>query len=148
MANYHLNCYCIGYSIHISDWRCCGRGRYLFPLSIVAGAGALVAYFTWVEESVYSHAFSPLIRNLANCNAQPLTTTVTSIATSGAAAQACANNRNCVAFDWQGAVIDPQGNHISFNPPQTTFYSSVSSGCEQVIKIHLIIQRYSVILFS
>lgn len=109
-------------------------GRYLFPLSILAGAGCLTAYYTWVDESVYSHAFSTLIRNLPNCNAQPLATTSTSFPNSTAAAQACANNRSCVAFDWQGVVIDGQGNHISFNPPQTTFYSSVALGCEQAIK--------------
>jgi hypothetical protein len=109
-------------------------GRYLFPLSILAGAGCLVAYYTWVEESVYSHAFSALIRNLPNCNAQPLVANATSYPNSTAAAQACADNRSCVAFDWQGAVIDELGNHVSFNPPQTTFYSSVSLGCEQAIK--------------
>jgi hypothetical protein len=109
-------------------------GRYLFPLSIVAGAGCLVAYYTWVEESVFSHAFSPLIRNLPNCNAKTLAATSYSYPNSSAAAQACANNRSCVAFDWQGAVIDPQGNHVSFNPPQTTFYGSIGPGCEQAIK--------------
>lgn len=109
-------------------------GRFLFPLSIVAGAGCLVAYYNWVDETVYSHAFSPLIRNLPNCNAQALATTSTSYPNSSAAAQACANNKNCAAFDWQGAVIDAQGNHISFSPPQTTFYGSVGPGCEQAIK--------------
>lgn len=109
-------------------------GRYLFPISIVAGAGCLAGYYVWVDESVYSHAFSTLIRNLPNCNGQPLTTSSTSYPNSTAAAQACSNNRNCVAFDWQGAVIDDQGNHISFNPPQTTFYGSVGLGCEQAIK--------------
>lgn len=108
-------------------------GRYLFPLSILAGAGCLAAYYSWVEESVYSHAFSTLIRNLPNCNAQPLATTSNAYSNSSAAAQACTANRNCVAFDWQGAVIDPSGNHISFNPPQTTFYGSVGPGCEQAI---------------
>jgi len=108
-------------------------GRYLFPLSIIAGAGCLVFYFTWIEESVYSHAFSTLIRNILNCNAQPLSSTTMAYPNSSAAAQACANNKNCVAFDWQGAVIDSQGNHISFNPPQTTFYSSIGPGCEQAI---------------
>ncbi|CCV02267.1 Lipid membrane protein [Invertebrate iridescent virus 30] len=108
-------------------------GRYLFPLSILAGAGCLVAYYSWVEENVYSHAFSSLIRNLPNCNARPLATTSNAYTNSSAAAQACANNRNCVAFDWQGAVIDQLGNHISFNPPQTTFYSSIGPGCEQAI---------------
>lgn len=109
-------------------------GRYLFPLSILAGAGCLVAYYTWVDETVFSHAFSPLIRNMPNCNAQPLATSSVSYPNSSAAAQACANNRHCVAFDWQGAVIDPLGNHISFNPPQTTFYGSVGPGCEEAIK--------------
>lgn len=108
-------------------------GRYLFPLSLLAGAGCLAAYYTWVEESVYSHAFSSLIRNLPDCNSVPLIGTVTTFSTSSAAAQACANNRNCVAFDWQGAVIDPQGNHVSFSPPQTTFYSSISQGCEKAV---------------
>jgi hypothetical protein len=108
-------------------------GRYLFPLSIVAGAGCLAAYYTWVDESVYSHAFSTLIRNLPNCNAQPLTSTSNAFLNSSAAAQACANNKSCVAFDWQGVVIDQGGNHISFNPPQTTFYGSVGPGCEQAI---------------
>lgn len=109
-------------------------GRYLFPLSLVAGAGCLAAYYTWVDETIYSHAFSPLIRNLQNCNAQPLAATSTSYPNSTAAAQACVNNRNCRAFDWQGAVIDPQGNHVSFSPPQTTFYGSIGPGCEQAIK--------------
>jgi len=108
-------------------------GRYLFPLSIVAGAGCIVLYFTWVKETVYSHAFSTLIRNLPNCNAQPLSVSSTSYPNSAAAAQACNENRNCVAFDWQGAVIDGQGNHISFNPPQTTFYGTIGPGCEQAI---------------
>lgn len=108
-------------------------GRYLYPLSIVAGIGCIVLYFTWVEETVYSHAFSMLIHNLPNCNAQPFSTKSTSYPNSTAAAQACAQDRNCVAFDWQGAVIDGQGNHISFNPPQTTFYSSIGPGCEQAI---------------
>lgn len=109
-------------------------GRFLFPISIVAGAGCLAAYYNWVDETVYSHAFSPLIRNLPNCNAQALATTSTSYPNSSAAAQACANNKNCAAFDWQGAVIDAGGNHISFNPAQTTFYGSVGPGCEQAIK--------------
>lgn len=109
-------------------------GRYLFPLSIVAGAGCFAVYYTWVDETVYSHAFSPLLRNLPNCNAQPLAATSNAYSNSSAAAQACANNRNCVAFDWQGVVIDEFGNHSSFKPPQTTFYSSVGPGCEQVIK--------------
>jgi hypothetical protein len=108
-------------------------GRYLFPLSILAGSGCLVAYYTWIEETVYSHAFSTLIRNLPDCNAVPLTGTVNSFNTSSAAAQACANNRNCVAFDWQGNTIDQLGNHTSFSPPQTTFYSSISRGCEKAI---------------
>lgn len=109
-------------------------GRYLFPLSIFAGIGCLAAYYSWVEESVYSHAFSTLIRNLPNCNAKSLATTSNAYPNSSAAAQACANNRSCVAFDWQGAVIDQLGNHISFNPPQTTFYSYIGPGCEQSIK--------------
>jgi hypothetical protein len=108
-------------------------GRYLFPLSILAGAGCLVAYYTWIEETVYSHAFSTLIRNLPDCNGVPLTGTVNSFNTSSAAAQACANNRNCVAFDWQGNTIDQLGNHTSFSPPQTTFYSSISRWCEKAI---------------
>jgi hypothetical protein len=108
-------------------------GRYLFPLSVLAGAGCLVAYFAWVEESVYSHAFSTLIRNMPNCNAQPLSGTTNSYANSVAAAQACANDKSCAAFDWQGAVIDAQGNHVSFKPPQTTFYRTIASGCEKVI---------------
>jgi hypothetical protein len=108
-------------------------GRYLFPLSIVAGAGCLVAYYTWIDETVYSHAFSTLIRNLPNCNPQPLSTTSNNYPNSTAAAQACANNKNCVAFDWQGVVIDQLGNHTSFNPPQTTFYGSIGPGCEQAI---------------
>lgn len=109
-------------------------GRYLFPLSILLGAGCLVAYYKWVEETVYSHAFSPLIRNLLNCNGKPLSTTTTSFPNSTSAAQACANNIYCKAFDWQGAVIDSQGNHISFSPPQTTFYGSIGPGCEEAIK--------------
>jgi hypothetical protein len=108
-------------------------GRYLFPISIIAGAGCLVLYYTWINESIYSHAFSPLIKNLPNCIGVPFSTT-TSYMNSSAAAQACNNNRNCAAFDWQGAVIDDRGNHISFNPPQTTFYSRVGPGCEQAIK--------------
>jgi hypothetical protein len=124
-------------------------GRYLFPLSILAGAGSLVAYFTYVDETVFSHAFSPLIRNLPNCNAQPLMATTTSYSNSSAAAQACANNKNCVAFDWQGSVIDNLGNHTSFNPPQTTFYSSIGPGCEQAIKSspdHSKVFRYPIFL--
>jgi len=124
-------------------------GRYLFPLSIVAGAGCFAAYFTFVDETVYSHAFSALIRNLPNCNAQPLATTTNAYSNSAAAAQACANNKNCVAFDWQGAVIDEQGNHISFNPPQTTFYASIGPGCEQAITSspdHSKVFRYPIFL--
>ncbi len=109
-------------------------GRYLFPLSIVSGAGCLVAYYTWIDETVYSHAFSNLIRNIPSCNAQLLNPSSTSYATSGEAAQACANNRFCKAFDWQGTVVDASGNHISFRPPQTTFYSGIAPGCEQTIK--------------
>lgn len=109
-------------------------GRYLFPISILAGAGCLAAYYNWVEETIFSHAFSPLIRNLPNCNAQPLMATSTAYPNSSAAAQACVNNKNCKAFDWQGVVIDDQGNHRSFNPPQTTFYGSVGPGCEEAIK--------------
>lgn len=108
-------------------------GKYLFPLSIITGAGCLVAYYTWVDESVYSHAFSSLIRNLPNCNAKPLFATSNAYLNSSSAAQACANNKNCVAFDWQGAIIDRDGNHRSFKPPQSTFYSSIGFGCEQAI---------------
>jgi hypothetical protein len=124
-------------------------GRYLFPLSIVAGAGCLVAYYTWIDENVYSHAFSTLIRNMPNCNAQPLAATSLSYASSGEAAQACANNRYCRAFDWQGMVIDASGNHVSFRPPQTTFYSRVSESCEQAIKSspdHSKVFRYPVFI--
>jgi len=108
-------------------------GRYLFPLSLLAGAGCFAAYYAWVDETVYSHAFSTLIRNLPNCNAQPLSATSTAYSNSAAAAQACANDRHCAAFDWQGAVVDANGNHRSFQPPQTTFYSSIGPGCEQAI---------------
>lgn len=109
-------------------------GRYLFPLSIVAGVGCLVGYYTWIDETVYSHAFSTLIRNMPNCNGQPLSASSLSYSTSGEAAQACANNRHCAAFDWQGMVVDSSGNHVSFKPPQTTFYSNISPSCEQAIK--------------
>lgn len=109
-------------------------GRYLFPLSVLAGAGCITLYFNWVDETVFSHAFSPLIRFTSECDYQPLTATVTNFATSTAAAAACAANKNCAAFDWQGASIDAAGNHTSFSPPQTTFYSNVSASCENAIK--------------
>lgn len=108
-------------------------GRYLFPLSIVAGAGCLAAYYSWTDETVYSHAFSPLIRYMTNCNAQPLYVSSNAYPNSSAAAQACANNKKCAAFDWQGAVVDADGTHHSFKPPQTTFYSSIGPGCEQAV---------------
>jgi hypothetical protein len=110
-------------------------GRYMFPLSVLGGLGCLTLWYSWFDESVYSHAFSPLIRYLsADCLGQPLTATVTAFASSQAAAQACKANSNCAAFDWQGAVVDANGNHVSFSPPQTTFYSSVSGLCESAIK--------------
>jgi hypothetical protein len=55
-------------------------GRYLFPISIIAGAGCLVLYYTWINESIYSHAFSPLIKNLPNCIGVPFSTTTSSSA--------------------------------------------------------------------
>jgi Lipid membrane protein of large eukaryotic DNA viruses len=109
-------------------------GRYLFPLSILAGAGCLTLYFNWVDETVFSHAFSPLIRFVTGCDYQPLSAPVTSFPTASAAATACAANKSCAAFDWQGASIDAAGNHTSFSPPQTTFYSRVSQSCENAIK--------------
>ncbi|AHL67565.1 lipid membrane protein [Chloriridovirus anopheles1] len=109
-------------------------GRYLFPLSILAGAGCLTLYFNWVDETVFSHAFSPLIRFMTGCDYQPLSATVTSFPTASMAAAACAANKSCAAFDWQGASIDAAGNHTSFSPPQTTFYSRVSQSCENAIK--------------
>lgn len=105
-------------------------GRILFPLSIVAGAACLVAFESWVDESVFSHAFSPLIRNFPNCNARTIAPTSLNYPNSSAAAQACADNRYCVAFDWQGAMAD---NRLLI-PPQTTFYSSLGPGCEEAIK--------------
>lgn len=108
-------------------------GKFLFPTSIVAGVGCLVLYYTWIDESIYSHAFSPLIRNIANCNAKPLAATSNAYSNSTAAAEACKQNKYCAAFDWQGAVIDNLGNHTSFSPPQTTFYSSIGPGCEKAV---------------
>lgn len=109
-------------------------GKYLFPLALVAGTASLLAYYNMVSETVSSHGFSKLIRNIPDCGATPMSRTVTAFATSNAAAQACANDKSCAAFDWQGSAIDQQGNHISFTPPQTTFYSAVSGICEQTIK--------------
>lgn len=110
-------------------------GRYLFPLSILTGAGCLAAYYAWVDETVYSHAFSPLIRYVSDCNAQLLPKSFsTAYPNSASAAQACANNRHCAAFDWQGALVNADGTHKTFLPPQTTFYSSVGVGCEETIK--------------
>jgi hypothetical protein len=109
-------------------------GKYIFPVSILIGAVCMVLYQTWVNETIFSHAFSPLIRYLKDCDFKLLTNTVTSFDTSRDAANACRSNPGCAAFDWQGAVIDDKGNHTSFTPPQTTFYSYVSDICEKTIK--------------
>lgn len=108
-------------------------GRFMFPLSLIFGIGGLVTYNQWTTESMYSHAFSPLISNTPNCNA-----TVLSVSNKynnvNAASKACQENKNCKAFDWKGSVIDNQGNHTSLNPPQTIFYSYNSPQCEEIIK--------------
>lgn len=109
-----------------------GRARSVWLVAVVAGAACLTAYYARVEESVCSHAFSGLIKNLPNCNAS-LISNSNAYSNSTAAAQACASNTNCVAFDWQGSAIDRSGNSSPLKTPQSFFYSSISSGCEKAV---------------
>jgi hypothetical protein len=109
-------------------------GRYTFPLSIVVGAGCLLLYNSWTDESMYSHAFSPLIRNYPNmCNSTILTSS-TAYPDSTSASKACLNNRSCKAFDWMGTYGQTStGNPAYLTPPQTIFYKTVGKACESSI---------------
>jgi hypothetical protein len=108
-------------------------GRFLFPLSLLIGVGGLVTYNEWTSETVYSHAFSPLISNVSNCNSKVLSTS-NKYNNSSLASQVCMQDKNCAAFDWRGSTIDRQGNSAILNPPQTVFYSYVAPQCEEAIK--------------
>lgn len=110
-------------------------GKYVFPLSVVAGAGCLVAYNSWVDETVYSHAFSKLLRNYPNmCNSTVMTAS-TAYPTSESASKACAADKRCKAFDWMGIMTNPNpaGRPIVLDAPQTIFYSHVGDNCESEI---------------
>lgn len=107
-------------------------GRYLFPLSVAAGIGCLVAWRSWTEETIYSHAFSPLIKYTETCVPQSKGSSV-AFASASAAAQACKSDATCKAFDWQGAIIGADGSSSAIQP-QTTFYSDVGSICESSVK--------------
>jgi hypothetical protein len=133
MADYNLGSHSTWYTFCFSHWWSSSSGRYVFPLSVIAGAGCLAGYYTWVDETAYLHAFSPLIRNLPNCNAKTLAPTSLNYATYMAASDACTKNRNCVAFDWQGMQIGELGEHKALKQPQTTFYGSVAPNCEKTI---------------
>jgi hypothetical protein len=108
-------------------------GRYIFPLSLIAGAACLTLYSTWVTDSVYSHAFSPLISRYPDCGGVPLYQTTTSYPTSSSAAEACSKDEKCAAFDWIGSSLDYLGRHTPLTPPQTIFYKSVGASCETSI---------------
>lgn len=110
-------------------------GRYLFPMSVVAGVGCLVAYNSWVDETIYSHAFSKLLRTYPNmCNSTVLASS-TDYSDSESASRACAANKNCKAFDWMGITSNPNplGRPILLDKPQTVFYSKVGENCESEI---------------
>ncbi|ABF82036.1 hypothetical protein MIV006R [Invertebrate iridescent virus 3] len=109
-------------------------GRWMFPISILAGAGCLVVWSSQANTTMADHAFSRFVRNTSDCLGTALGPVLQTLPNSNAAAQSCLSNADCVAFDWQGTVVDDKGTNKVLTPPQTTFYNKVSSICEQAVK--------------
>lgn len=112
--------------------------KYLWYFMFIAGIVMIILAFVFVDKSpkMYGVLFSTFIRNNPNCNGQMLNQS-TAYTTSGLAQKSCEKSKDCQAFDWQGIIInqnDPR-KYTLVDPPQTTFYSSVSeSPCHDVVK--------------
>jgi hypothetical protein len=108
--------------------------KYIFPILVVAGVVLLILYFVYTDETIEMIGYSTLIANTNDCANTKIgkTTTYTSVTD---AANACMNDAECRAFDWNVITLyDDNEDYDTIIPPETTFYSSVSDSCKDSIK--------------
>lgn len=113
--------------------------KFIFPLIIVAGIVMIFVYYYWSTTDMKAMGFSSLIANTSPCAAQPLSSS-TMYKDAVSASNDCLKDANCVAYDWQGIVVQSDGHGGSDGtykilvPPATTFYKSIASACSTYVK--------------
>lgn len=108
--------------------------KYIFPLVAVVGIVLLGLYFYWTKTDMKQLGFSTFIGSTPICVAKKLGESTTEYDNVVDANAACFKNDTCVAFDWQGITVKPDGTYDPTVPPITTFYESISNGCSDNIK--------------
>ena len=98
----------------------------LFPLIAVGGIVFIILYYTMTDSKMVSYGFSNMISNTENCMGTPGTTS-TNYKSAILASKACQDDSTCEGVDWKGTKIDREtGAGSKIDPPQTTFYTSIS----------------------
>jgi hypothetical protein len=103
--------------------------KYIFPLLLVAGVVMIILYYYFSTTTMSLSAYSNLIGNTPACNMSGGNIS-TKFDTAERAANECLSTSNCVAYDWKGMNVNQNGTYSIINPPETTFYSAVSSSCQ------------------
>jgi len=122
--------------------------KYIFPMGIIAGIVMIILYFYYTDETISMTAYSKFINDTPVCVPTILKSTSSSYANAALAADACVKNAQCVAFDWRGINVMPNGSYTLTNPPETTFYSNVSNTCQASIGKDIVNMVRAPILFS
>lgn len=107
--------------------------KFLFPLVLTAGIIMVVLYYTMTKPVMSGYGFSKLLSTMPDCGAVEASTQ-NSYATAGDASNACEQDGNCKAVDWQGMTVQPDGTAVILDQPKTTFYSAVAhSPCSNIV---------------
>lgn len=103
--------------------------KYVFPLLLVAGVVMIILYYYFSTTTMTLNAYSNLIDKTPACNMAGGNIS-TKFDTAERASNECLSTPNCVACDWKCMNVDQNGTFTNTNPPETTFYSSVSASCQ------------------
>jgi hypothetical protein len=107
---------------------------YMFPILLIAGVVMIIVYYYTKKQSIPIKAYSTFIENTPACLSVPTTQNpVFDFKTVESAGNYCMNKSDCMAYDWKGLNITQSGNYSFVDPPQSKFYTSVSSDCRTSI---------------
>lgn len=104
--------------------------KFLFPIMLIAGVVMLIIYYATKKQVMVMKAYSTFIENAPGCLAAPYHPKPSlEFGSAEAAGNNCNNSQDCVAFDWKGLNVTDTGSWTLTNPPETRFFTSVSSDC-------------------
>lgn len=110
--------------------------KNIFPLMILAGTVMTIVYYVMQTQTMKIKMYSQMIENTSNCAAQPTSQTASeNYNTADDAAKYCNQQSSCMAFDWKKSNVDREGGRTNLSRPQSKFYTSVTSGCRDQIKV-------------